>query len=94
VRAIAGFVIRLVAYALVLGVSARIAQSLWINDNLDTVNDLQAFHDIGISVMVIAPLVCALLGVGVLRRVMIFVAAFLVGVALTAPFACARFAGG
>jgi MFS-type transporter involved in bile tolerance (Atg22 family) len=94
VRAIAGFLIRLVGYALVLGVTARIAQSLWIGHDLDASIDLQTFHDTGISVLVIAPLVLALIGFGVLRRVAIFVAAFLVGVAITAPFALARFAGG
>jgi hypothetical protein len=93
VGAIAGFIIRLVGYALVLGVTARIAESLWVQKGLDNAIEWQSFHDTGISVLVIAPLVLALCGVGAFRRVAIFVAAFLVGVALTAPFACARFAG-
>ena len=93
-RAFAGFVIRLVAYALVIGASTRIAQNWWLDNGLDNVFALQSFHDIGIDVLVVAPLVCALFGFGVFRRPAIFVAAFLVGVALTAPFACLRFAGG
>jgi hypothetical protein len=93
VRAIAGFIIRLVAYALVFGVTARIAESLWVQNFLDGNVDLRPFHDTGIAVLEIAPLVLALIGVGALRRVAIFLAAFLVGVALTAPLACARFGG-
>ena len=92
-RAIAGFIIRLVAYALVLGVTARVAESLWVQKYLDGTLWLQPFHDTGIGVLEVAPLVLALIGFGALRRVAIFLAAFLVGVALTAPFACARFAG-
>jgi hypothetical protein len=41
----------------------------------------------------VAPPALAIIGFGALRRVAIFVAAFLIGAALTAPFACARFAG-
>jgi hypothetical protein len=93
VRAIAGFIIRLVAYALVFGVTARVAESLWVQNFLDGNVDLRAFHDTGIGVLEVAPLILALIGTGALRRVAIFLAAFLVGVALTAPFACARFAG-
>jgi hypothetical protein len=43
--------------------------------------------------MLIAPLVLALLGVGRLRPVAIFIAFFLAGAALTAPAVCARAAG-
>jgi MFS-type transporter involved in bile tolerance (Atg22 family) len=93
VRAVAGFIIRLVAYALVLGVTARVAESLWVQNYLDSNVDLRPFHDTGISILEIAPLVLAIVGTGALRRVAIFLAAFLVGVALTAPFACARFGG-
>jgi hypothetical protein len=93
VRALAGFVIRLVAYALVLGVVARIAAHYWVQLGLDGSIDLQPFHDIGVEVLVIAPLPLALLGFGPLRPAALFVAAFLAGVALTAPFAVARFTG-
>jgi hypothetical protein len=93
VRAFAGFVVRLVLYALVLGITARVAEALWVQQGLDSAAELQAFHDLGIRVFVIAPFVCALIGTPPLRRVAIFLAAALVGIALTAPFACARFAG-
>jgi len=91
--ALAGFLIRLVAYALVLGVAARIADALWVAHGLDGSILLQPFHDLGVEVLVIAPLVLALLGIGAFRQAAIFVAAFLVGAALTAPFACAHFSG-
>jgi hypothetical protein len=93
VRALVGFVIRLVAYALVLGVVSRIAASLWVQYGLDGSIQLQPLHDIGLEVLVIAPLPLALFGIGGLRGAALFIAAFLAGVALTAPFAIARFTG-
>jgi hypothetical protein len=93
VRALAGFLVRLVAYALTLGIAARIASALWVQQGLDDVSELQPFHDLGFEVLVIAPLVLALFGFGPLRRLAIFIAALLIGAALTAPFAAARFAG-
>lgn len=92
-RAFAGFLIRLVAHALVLGVAARIAAALWVRYGLDGSIELQPFHDLGLEVLTIAPLVLALLGIGALRRPAIFLGAFLAGAALTAPFACAHFSG-
>ena len=92
-RAVTGFLIRLVGYALVLGVIARVAEHLWVARGLDGSIGLQPLHDAGITTLVIAPIVLAALGFGPLRRAAIFVAAFLAGAALTAPFACARFAG-
>jgi hypothetical protein len=93
VRAIAGFIIRLVAYALVLGVVDRVADALWTHYGLDGSIALQPFHDLGVEVLYIAPLPLALLGFGALRQPMLFIAAFLVGVALTAPWATAHFSG-
>jgi hypothetical protein len=92
-HAFAGFVIRLVAYALVLGIAARIAAALWEQYGLDGALALVPLHDAGADVLLGAPVVLAVAGVGVVRPAAIFVAAFLVGAALTAPFACARFAG-
>ena len=92
-RALAGFFIRLVAYALVLGVVSRLAASMWVQFGLDGSIELQPCHDIGVEVLLIAPLPLALLGIGALRQTALFVAAFLAGVALTAPFAIARFSG-
>jgi hypothetical protein len=93
VRAIAGFLVRLVGYALALGIVARIAAALWVHFGLDGSIALQPFHDFGVEALVIAPLVLALFGFGPLRRAALFIAAFLIGAALTAPFVCARFAG-
>jgi hypothetical protein len=94
VRAFAGFVVRLVVYALLFGITARVADAFWTGAGLDTSVDLQTLHDTGMRALVVAPPALAIIGFGTLRRVAIFVAAFLIGAALTAPFACARFAGG
>ncbi len=88
------FIIRLVGYALLLGVSSRIAQTLWSNDGLDGNVMLQPFHDTGITVLLVAPVVLALLGVGILRGACVFVGCALAGAAITAPFVIARVAGG
>jgi hypothetical protein len=92
-RAIAGFIIRLIGYALVLGAVDRIADALWIQYGLDGSIALQPFHDLGVEVIYIAPLPLALIGFGALRQAALFIAAFLVGVALTAPWATAHFSG-
>jgi hypothetical protein len=89
-----GFVVRLVGYALLLGVSSRIAQTLWSNDGLDAVGALVSFHDKGLTVLLVAPLVLALIGiVPALRAAALFLGFFLAGAALTAPLVCARAAG-
>ena len=93
-RALTAFLIRLVGYALVLGIVSRVAEYLWVHAGLDGSIALQPFHDAGITTLVVAPIVLAALGFGPLRRAAIFIAAFLVGAALTAPFACERFGGG
>ena len=92
-RAFAGFLVRLVGYALALGIAARIASALWVQYGLDGSSELQPFHDLGFQILVIAPLPLALFGFGPLRRFALFIAALLIGAALTAPFAAARFAG-
>ena len=92
-RAVAAFLIRLVGYAFVLGVTARVAESLWVARGLDGSLTLAAIHDQGFQVLLFAPALLALFGIGFLRPVAIFVAAALCGAALTAPFALARFAG-
>ena len=95
-RAIAGFLIRLVAYAIVLGLIARARRDcLWVSNGLDDVDrrcnpcttsaSSRCWSSRRSSL--------ALLGFGALRPVAVFVAAFLVGAALTAPFAFARLAG-
>jgi hypothetical protein len=93
-RALTGFFVRLVVYAIALGIVSRVAEYLWVQHGLDGSIALQPFHDAGITTLVIAPIVLALLGVGPLRTAAVFIGAFLIGAALTAPFACARFAGG
>jgi hypothetical protein len=93
VGALAGFLVRLVGYALAFGIVARVASAWWVQYGLDGSIDLQPFHDLGVEVLVIAPLPLALFGFGALRQVALFIAALLIGAALSAPFAAARFAG-
>jgi hypothetical protein len=89
-----GFIVRLIGYALLLGVASRVAQTLWSNDGLDAVGALESFHDKAVTALLIAPLVLALIGaVPALRALAVFLAFFLAGAALTAPFVCARLAG-
>ena len=87
------FVIRLVGYALLLGVASRIAQTLWSANGLDGIAALQQFHDTGTTLMLVAPVVLALLGVGVLRGACVFAGCALAGAAISAPFVIARVAG-
>jgi len=94
VHVVAGFIVRLAVYAILLGVAARLAQSWWDQRGLGDVFVLQSPHDMAVAVLALAPIVLALIGVGALRPVAIFVAWFLVGAALTAPFAFARLAAG
>jgi len=93
VGALAGFIVRLVGYALALGIVARIAAALWVQYGLDGSIELQPFHDYGVEALIIAPLPLALFGFGRFGRAAFFIAAFLAGVALTAPFVTARFTG-
>ncbi|HZW54118.1 MAG TPA: hypothetical protein VFF00_08785 [Candidatus Elarobacter sp.] len=88
-----GFVIRLVGYALLLGVTSRVMQTLWSNYGLDDVRRLQHFHDWALIGLLCAPVFLALIGFGRLRAVAVFAGFYLAGAALTAPFVCARMAG-
>jgi hypothetical protein len=90
---IVNFILRLVGYALLLGLSAYAFQTLWTNDGLDAVGRLHSFHDKTILALRIAPLVLALIGFGPLRALAIFVGFFLAAAALTAPFVALRVAG-
>ena len=92
-RALGRFIIRLVAYAFVLGVVSRIAEWLWVAQGLDGSTLLQPLHDNAITTLLIAPLVLAIFGIGFLRPIAIFIAAFLCGAVLTAPFALVRLIG-
>lgn len=92
-RAITRFIIRLVAYAVVLGIASRVAEWLWVAHGFEGSALLAPLHDNAITVLSISPLVLAVFGVGFLRPVAVFVAAFLCGAALTAPFALARVIG-
>jgi hypothetical protein len=87
------FIIRLVGYALLLGVASRFAQQQWTAAGLDNVASLQPAHDASVTLLLFAPLAFALVGFGALRDTCVFVACFLAGAAVTAPFVLARLAG-
>lgn len=89
----AGFILRLVAYALLLGAAFRFASYEWSLNGLDNVAALQPLHDGGVTALGVAPLVLALFGFGRLRDAAVFVAFALAGAAISAPFAIARVAG-
>ena len=88
------FVIRLVLYALLLGVTSRLAQALWSNHGLDNVVELQPLHDAGVTALMFAPIVLALIGAGRLGWLALFLAFCLAGAALSAPFAFSHLVGG
>ncbi|HEY4439716.1 MAG TPA: hypothetical protein VGN14_04640 [Candidatus Elarobacter sp.] len=88
-----GFIVRLVGYALLLGIASRIAQTLWSQNGLDGIAQLQPFHDAGVIALIAAPIVFALCGWGRLRLLCVFLAWALAGAAVTAPFVVARLAG-
>jgi hypothetical protein len=87
------FVVRLVCYALLLGLAAYAFQTLWSGNGLDAVGALRSFHDKATLALRVAPLVLALVGFGPLRSAAIFFGFFLAGAAITAPFVCARVVG-
>lgn len=92
-RMFVAFVIRLVGYALLLGVTSQVMQALWTGYGLDAIGRLQHFHDLALTGLLVAPVVLALLGFGRLQAIAVFCGCFLAGAALTAPFVCARVAG-
>ena len=89
----ANFILRLVGYALLFGVTAYLFQTWWSGAGLDAVGALRSFHDKTVLGLRIAPLVLALVGVGRVRSFAVFVGFFLAAAALTAPYVCARMAG-
>ena len=88
-----GFLLRLIGYALLFGVTWRVSESLWVQTGLTGIDRLQHFHNLETTALLAAPIVLALLGFGPLRSLCVFVAFFLVGAALTAPFTIARVVG-
>jgi hypothetical protein len=90
--AVVAFIVRLVGYALLIGIPVRIAEYFWVRAALDQVDVLRLPHDIATATATIAPFVLAVFGFGALRNVAVFVALYIAGAAITAPFALARLA--
>jgi hypothetical protein len=89
----AGFILRLLGFALLFGVTAYLFQMWWSSNGLDAVGALRSFHDKAVLGLRVAPLVLALIGIGRLRSAAIFLGFALAGAAVTAPFVCARVSG-
>ena len=87
------FIIRLVGYALLLGIASWVARALWSANGLDGIASLQHVHDAGVAVLLVAPVVLALLGFGALRGICVFAGCAIAGAAITAPFVIARVVG-
>jgi len=85
-----GYIMRLVGYALLVGIPARLAEWFWQQKNLDTVDQLQAPHSYAVFALTAVPFVLALFGFGRFRNLAIFVALALDGAVLTAPFTFAH----
>jgi hypothetical protein len=90
--AVIAYVVRLVGYALVIGIPVRIAEYFWVRGTLDQVDALRPLHDIATLTATIAPFVLGIFGFGALRNAAVFIALYIAGAALTAPFAFARLA--
>jgi hypothetical protein len=89
---IIAFIIRIVGYGLLVGAPARIAQYFWERKGLDHVDVLRAPHDQAVIALFAVTILISLFGYGRLRQPAIFIAFYLAGAALTAPFAFARLA--
>ncbi|MBV8602095.1 MAG: hypothetical protein JO359_11080 [Candidatus Eremiobacteraeota bacterium] len=85
----AGFLVRFLAYALVLGVAYQIAHAAWVQHGLESVDAVAPVHALGRAILIVAPFVLALLGT-VARPAAVFALFYLVGAFLTAPFALAK----
>ena len=89
VAGFASYLIRLVGYAIIFGIATRIADFLWVQDGLEALDQLQGWHDEGVSVMTWAPIVVAFISL-LAPRIALFLAFLAIGAALSAPYAFAR----
>jgi hypothetical protein len=83
---LAGFIGRTIAYTLVIGVAAAIAQFVWGQLNLDGNDALVAARQTATPLIAASPLICAALGTAA-RPLGIFGLFYVVGAVLSAPFA-------
>lgn len=85
-RSFAGFIGRVIAYVLVIGIALAIANAAWNFLDLDRNDTLAALRAQVTPLFAVAPIACAILA-GVARPLGVFAAFFVVGAILTAPFA-------
>lgn len=85
-RSLAGFIGRVVAYLVVIGLALALANALWNFLDLDRNDALAALRAEVTPLLAGVPVVCALLA-GIARPLGVFTASFVVGALLTAPFA-------
>ena len=85
-RSFAGFIGRLIAYVVIIGVALAIANGIWGFLDLDRNDQLATLRDQVTPFIGVAPVVCALVA-GFARRLGVFAVFYVVGAILTAPFA-------
>jgi hypothetical protein len=85
-RSFAGFIGRLIAYVVLIGVALAVANGFWNFLDLVRNDQLAALREQVTPLLSLAPVVCALLA-GLARPLGIFAAFYVVGAVLTAPFA-------
>ena len=85
-RSFAGFIGRLIAYVVVVGVALAIANGVWNFLDLDRNDQLAMLRDQVTPLLALAPVVCALIA-GLSRPLAVFALCYVVGAVLTAPFA-------
>jgi hypothetical protein len=85
-RLFAGFIGRVIAYVLVIGVALALANAAWNFLDLDRNLALAALRSQVTPLLAVAPIACALLA-GIARPLGVFATFYVVGAILTAPFA-------
>ncbi len=85
-RSFAGFIGRVIAYVVIIGVALALANSIWNFLDLDRSDQLAALRSQVTPMLAIAPIVCAFVA-GLARPLGVFAVSYVVGAVLTAPFA-------
>ena len=89
VAGFASYLLRLVGYAIILGIATRIADAMWVQDGLDSFGQLQTWHGEGLTAMTWAPIVIAFISLAA-PRIALFLAFLAIGAVLSEPYAFAR----
>jgi hypothetical protein len=85
-RSFAGFIGRVIAYVVVIGVALALANAVWNFLDLDRNDALASLRSQWTPLLAAAPVVCAIVA-GLARPLGVFAVCYVVGAVLTAPFA-------